>query len=168
MTAAHLVIVVGLAAAVAGCGSTRITGTPAATAARPNTGLARFMRESVNVPFSVAVLERHGDRRARWFLGSAWVLRDAARDLAEWPTPPTRSASARAVFYTYAAQLDRQVERFEDAARSGDLAATTRGLLAIRETCNACHKFFRPATAASADVAHDLVGLDGPDRMVGP
>jgi hypothetical protein len=157
MTAADLLIAVGVAAAVAGCGATRVAGTTAdAPVDRPNTGLARFMRESVNVPFSVAVLEHDGHRRARWFLGSAWVLGDAARDLAAWPNPPTRSAAARAVFYTYAAALDRQVERFEDAARSGDLAATTRGLLAIRDTCNTCHRFFRPATAASADVAHEL------------
>jgi hypothetical protein len=127
---------------------------------RLDTQLARFMREAVNVPFSFAVMERDGRRRPVRFRRAALVLQDAVRDLVHWEDPPARTVSARVVFYTYARELERQVGAFERAARSHDVAATSEHLERIRETCNSCHHFFRPASVISDDVVRDRFAAD--------
>ncbi|NVB79461.1 MAG: cytochrome c [Kofleriaceae bacterium] len=147
------------ALALAGCAATSgvevIEPGPSAESVRIDTQLARFMREAVNVPFSFAVMERDGRRRAVRFRRAALVLQDAVRDLVHWEDPPAKTVSARVVFYTYARELERQVGALELAARSHDVAATSAHLEQIRETCNSCHHFFRPASVISEDVLRD-------------
>lgn len=147
---------IGVALAIAGCGAAprssprRADRDAVVTVARPR--LARFMREVVNVPFSFAVLEHDGARRAIRYRGAALVLHGAVRDLARWQAPPAVSPEGRAVFYTYARHLERQVARLELATRGHDPVETGARLDAIRQTCNGCHRFFRPPSAISVDV----------------
>ena len=70
------------------------------------------------------------------------------------------SDEARAVFYAYADHLAYNAGRLEAAAadRQADLAIHT--IEEIRQTCNDCHRFFRPASVLSADVAYDWNVLD--------
>ena len=112
--------------------------------------LARFMREVVNVPFSIAVLEHDGARRPVRYRGAALVLHGAVRDLARWQAPPAVSPEGRAVFYTYARHLERQVARLERETRDPDPVETGARLDAIRQTCDGCHRFFRPPSAIAA------------------
>jgi len=125
--------------------------------------LARFMRETVNVPFSFAVLEYEGPQRHRRIERAAVVLKDAVRDLVHWQAPPVVSAEARDVFFEYARQLERQVADFEVAARAHDLDATASRLEAVRQSCNSCHRLFRPASVVSVDVVYGrlAIGLGG-------
>lgn len=144
----------GALLAIGGCGAApRSALRPAdrdavITVARPR--LARFMREVVNVPFSFAVLEHDGARRPVRYRGAALVLHGAVRDLARWQAPPTVSPEGRAVFYTYARHLERQVARLERATRDPDPVETGARLDAIRQTCDGCHRFFRPPSAIGA------------------
>lgn len=117
--------------------------------------LARFMRESVNVPFSFAVFEAEQQQRPRRVQHAAVVLQDAVANLVYWPEPPAVSEPARDVFYTYARQLERQVSWLEVAAREHDADQTAARLEDIRQTCNTCHHFFRPASVISKDVLSD-------------
>jgi transposase len=150
-----LVAPLALTACASSVGMHAFEAQPEQEPVRIDTQLARFMREAVNVPFSFAVMERDGRRRPVRFRRAALVLQDAVRDLVHWEDPPVRSASARVVFYTYARELERQVGAFELAARSHDVAATSAHLEQIRETCNSCHHFFRPASVISEDVLRD-------------
>jgi hypothetical protein len=122
--------------------------------------LARFMREEVSVPFSFVMLEQATTRRGRRVHRAATVLREAARDLAHWSDPPVFSDEGRDVFYAYAENLEYHVARLEEAAahREPELAAHT--VEEIRQTCNHCHRFFRPASVISPDVAYDSNALD--------
>jgi cytochrome c556 len=117
--------------------------------------LARFMRESVNVPFSFAVFEAEQQQRPRRVQHAALVLQDAVANLVYWPEPPAVSEPARDVFYTYARELERQVSGLEVAARAHDVDQTAASLEGIRQTCNTCHHFFRPASVISQDVLVD-------------
>jgi hypothetical protein len=122
--------------------------------------LARFMRESVNVPYSFALFEQGGRNRLRRVNLAAVVLKEAARDLVHWSDPPVHSASARDVFYTYARNLERHVGILEVATQNHDTERSARSLEEIRRTCNGCHHFFRPASLFSRDVAVGLLAID--------
>lgn len=120
--------------------------------------LARFMREEVNVPFSFVMIEaatEHGGRRVH---KAASVLREAARDLVEWTDPPVMSDEGRDVFHAYAQNLELHVARLEDAAERHEDSAES--VEQIRQTCNSCHRFFRPASFLSPDVAYDWYALE--------
>jgi hypothetical protein len=120
--------------------------------------LAQFMRESVNVPFSFAVLERdRGNRSAIRIHRAAVVLNGAAQDLGVWRDPPARSEAAQIVFYEYARALQRGVAKFERAARDHDTQLAATNLDEVRHTCNSCHRFFRPAGELS-DVGYAREG----------
>jgi hypothetical protein len=120
--------------------------------------LARFMRETVNVPFSFALMEHDQPRRVHT---AAIALQEAAQGLVHWTNPPTGDGvEARDVFYAYARDLEHHVGLLEIAARDRDTEDTTYHLRGIRQTCNSCHKFFRPANAISHDVAFDHVTID--------
>jgi hypothetical protein len=139
-----------LAAVLGGCAATAAPAVhrdvePAGDLEHPE--LARFMRELINVPFSFAMLERDGAQRPLRYHGAAVVLREAARDLVAWQQPPVDSAEARAVFYAYASHLERQVVQLELATARMDTVETGARLEDIRDTCNSCHRFFRPASA---------------------
>lgn len=122
--------------------------------------LARFMRESVNVPFSFVMLEPASARREHRVHRAAIVLREAARDLIHWDAPPGLSDAGREVFYAYAANLETQVARLEDAAAHHEQDMADASVEQIRQTCNSCHRFFRPASVLSPDVAFDEYALD--------
>ena len=125
------------------------------------------MREQVNVPFAFAFLENDGHRRPIRFERAAGVLKEAARDLIQWDDPPVSSDAGRDVFFAYARNLEQQVARFELAARNHDLVDATDRLESIRQTCNSCHRFFRPASSVSDDVAIDRAAIDRAAVQVG-
>ena len=125
-----------------------------------NAQLARFMRETVSVPYSFALIASHQPGRTTRVHRAAIALQDAVADLVHWSNPPVRSESARAVFYAYAENLELHVARLEAAARSEDTALAAHSLENIRQTCNHCHRFFRPASKISADVALDRYAFD--------
>jgi hypothetical protein len=127
---------------------------------RPSSGLARFMREGVSIPYSIAVLASHRPERRARVHRAALVLQDAVQDLVHWTDPPVRSDAARDVFFAYAHSLERHVTRLEVAARTHDAELAAHSLEAIRDACNHCHRFFRPANKISADVALDLFALE--------
>lgn len=120
--------------------------------------LARFMREEVNVPFSFVMIEAATEHRGRRVHKAASVLREAARDLVEWSDPPVASDEGRDVFYAYAKNLELHVARLEDAAEHPEDSAAS--VEQIRQTCNHCHRFFRPASFLSPDVAYDWYELE--------
>jgi len=120
--------------------------------------LARFMREEVNVPFSFVMIEAATEHRARRVHKAASVLRDAARDLVVWSDLPVMSDEGRDVFHAYARNLEVHVARLEDAAERHEDA--TESVEQIRQTCNSCHRFFRPASFLSPDVAYDWYALE--------
>ena len=121
--------------------------------------LGRFMREEVSVPFSFAMLATAGTHGRR-IHKAATVLREAARDLAHWSDPPAVSEQGRHVFYAYAQNLERHVARLELAAANRELELAADSLEQIRQTCNGCHHFFRPASRISPDVAYDRYALE--------
>jgi hypothetical protein len=118
------------------------------------------MREMVNVPYSVALLAHHRPGREARVHRAALVLQDAVEDLAHWDNPPGGSDAARAVFFAYAHNLEHHVVQLQHASRAQDADLAARSLEGIRQTCNQCHRFFRPANKISADVALDLRELD--------
>ncbi len=118
----------------------------------PEDPLARFMREEVNVPFAFMMLETSARRGPRVHK-AAVILGEAARDLVHWSDPPV-TGEAREVFYAYAENLEYHVERLEQTF-------TLDTVEQIRQTCNHCHRFFRPASAISQDVAYDGFDLGG-------
>lgn len=121
--------------------------------------LGRFMREAVNVPFAFVQLETvTAAHRGRRVHKAANMLHAAARDLVDWSSPPVDTAEGREVFVTYAQQLEYYAATLEDGANERDLAVDT--LDDIRQTCNDCHHFFRPAAKISPDVAYDWDVLD--------
>ena len=123
-------------------------------------GLGRFMRESVNVPFSFVMIETATARRERRVHRAASMLHDAARDLVDWSDPPVESDEGRAVFYAYAEHLEYNVGRLEHAAARREVELAVESVEDIRQTCNDCHRFFRPASAISPDVAYDWDALE--------
>jgi hypothetical protein len=129
--------------------------------ALPDAPLGRFMRESVNVPFAFVMLETAvAQHRGRRVHKAATFLHDAARDLVGWAHPPTQTAEAREVFFTYAQHLEYQAARLEDAAAQRETQIANDTIEEIRQTCNDCHHFFRPAAKFSPDVAYDWDVLD--------
>src|SRR5688500_16409657 len=133
--------------------------TPASiTTLRPSGGpesatpqLARFMRERVNVPFAFAMMESETNRPIRMHK-AAGLMREAARHLVHWSTPPSASPQGREVFYAYAQSLERHIGRLEFASAARETDAIANSLERIRQTCNDCHHFFRPASQLSRDV----------------
>jgi hypothetical protein len=121
--------------------------------------LARFMREEVNVPFSFMMLET-GTTRGRRVHKAAIVLREAARDLVQWSDPPVMSDEGREVFYAYAQNLEFHVARLEDAAAHQQEEDSADSVEQIRQTCNHCHRFFRPTSFLSPDVAYDWYAVE--------
>jgi hypothetical protein len=113
------------------------------------------MRENVNVPFSFAMMSTANKRPQRIGMAAS-MLRDAAHNLADWADPPAVSAQGREVFYAYAGNLGHHVRRLELATEQRDAEATADSLEQIRQTCNSCHNFFRPASRISPDVLVDL------------
>ena len=124
--------------------------------AQPDPHLARFMREMINVPYSIAQLAVHRPGREARISRAATLMQTAVEDLVHWADPPGASDAARSVFVTYAQTLEHHVERLETASRTRDREGTAHSLEAIRQTCNQCHRLFRPASKISADVALDL------------
>ena len=122
--------------------------------------LARFMREMVNIPYSIALLANEKPGREARVNRAAIVLQDAAQDLVHWTDPPVGSTAARDVFYAYAQNLEHHVARLELATRTQDNALAANSLEGSRQTCYQCHRFFRPANKISADVALDRYALD--------
>jgi hypothetical protein len=142
-------------AQLAAGGDGELIATPA-----PQPPLARFMREAVNVPFSFMMHETTGARRGRRVHRAASVLREAARDLVRWSDPPPVSDEGRLVFYAFAANLEHHVATLEDATARHDEARSADSVEQIRQTCNHCHRFFRPASVISPDVAYDGYATD--------
>jgi hypothetical protein len=126
----------------------------------PAPQLGRFMRESVNVPFSFVMLETASAKHGRRVHKAAGILRDAARDLVGWSNPPVMSDEGREVFFTYAQQLEDDAARLEYAAAQHEAQDTVDTVEEIRQTCNSCHHFFRPASKFSPDVSLDWDTLD--------
>jgi cytochrome c556 len=126
--------------------------------AQPDPQLARFMREMINVPYSIAQLSVHQRKHEARVSRAATLMQTAVEDLVHWADPPGASDAARAVFVTYAQMLEHHVERLEVAARARDGEETAHSLEDIRQTCNQCHRLFRPANKISSDVAIDLQG----------
>ena len=120
--------------------------------------LARFMREEVNVPFSFMLIETATEQRVPRVHRAATVLREAAHDLVRWSDPPGASDEARAVFHAYAENLEFHVARLEDESANHEDSADS--VEQIRQTCNHCHRFFRPANFLSPDVAYDWYALE--------
>jgi cytochrome c556 len=117
--------------------------------------LSRYMRETLGMAFSFAQTEHRHTRRVH---SAAIALQDGANGLIHWSDPPVASAEAREVFYAYAGDLMRRVSMLEAATRAYDADDTAYHLRNIRETCNTCHRYFRPAAVISPDVL--LSGLD--------
>jgi len=111
------------------------------------------MREMVNTPYAFALLASHHPRRDARVHRAAVVLHDAVQDLVHWQDPPVTTDAGREVFFAYAHNLEYEVDRLEFAARTQDAALAAHSLQGIRQTCNHCHRFFRPANRISADVA---------------
>jgi cytochrome c556 len=128
--------------------------------ALPQPQLGRFMRESVNVPFSFLMLETATAKHGRRVHKGARLLHDAARDLVDWANPPVTSDQGREVFFTYAQHLEQHAARLEDAAEQRESELTNDTVEEIRQTCNGCHHFFRPASKISPDVSLDWDTLD--------
>jgi hypothetical protein len=153
---AHLPTMTCIAALLPSCASaaTVARSTPAHRSPRisleHSPPLARFMREMVNVPYSIVLLANHQPARLH---RAANVLQDAVEDLAHWEAPPGRTAAANDVFFAYAQSLEHHVGLLQLASRTRDAEMTARSLESIRQTCNQCHRFFRPARKISADVA---------------
>ena len=126
----------------------------------PDLPLGRFMREEVNVPFSFVMLEAVTTQSDRRVHRAAIVLREAARDLLLWDDPPVESVEGRDVFYAYAQNLEFHVGALEDAAAQRETQRTADSVEQIRQTCNNCHRFFRPASVISPDVAYDWHELE--------
>jgi hypothetical protein len=134
---------------------------PAAPAALPSEQpLARFMREEVGVPFSFVMLETASTPRERRVHKAAGVLREAATSLVHWTDPPVPGDEARGVFYAYAENLELHAARLEDAAANRELDLAAESVEQIRQTCNQCHRFFRPSSVISPDVAYDWYAFD--------
>jgi len=128
---------------------------------RAEAPLGRFMRESVNVPFAFVMLETaNAHHRGKRVHKAATFLHDAARDLVDWAEPPTQTAEAREVFFTYAQHLEYHAARLEDAAAQRETQLADDTLEEIRQTCNGCHHFFRPAAKFSPDVGYDPDAFD--------
>lgn len=135
---------------------------PVEPRAQPDPQLARFMREMLNVPYSIAQLAVHRPGREARVRRAATLMQTAVEDLVQWADPPGGSDAARAVFLTYAQTLEHHIERLEAASRARDGEGTAHSLEDIRQTCNQCHRLFRPANRISADVAIDLHEGDPP------
>jgi hypothetical protein len=118
------------------------------------------MREMVNIPYSIAQLAVHRPGRESRAQRAAVVLQSAVDDLVHWADPPGNSDAARGVFLAYAQNLEHHVVKLELATRMRDSDLAASSLEEIRQTCNQCHRFFRPANRISADVAPDLFVLD--------
>jgi hypothetical protein len=113
------------------------------------------MRETMNVPFSFAMIEAAGDKDSPRVARAAAVLDQAAKGLRMWKDPPGNTIAARAVFFEYAKNLETQVVRLQTEPEDAG-----HHLQAIRATCNGCHRFFRPSlNSAAMDVGYDLVGV---------
>ena len=122
--------------------------------------LARFMREAVNVPFAFVMLETATAQRERRVHRAAVALRSAAHDLIRWSDPPVMTEEGRGVFLAYAQNLEHNVARLEDAAARREVELAVETVEQIRQTCNHCHRFFRPTSIISSDVAYDWYSLD--------
>lgn len=116
------------------------------------------MREAVNVPFSFVQIEAATEQRDVRVHRAATVLRAAAQDLIQWSDPPVASEEGREVFYAYAQNLEFHSARLEDAAAHREDSAES--VEQIRQTCNHCHRYFRPASFLSPDVAYDWYALE--------
>ncbi len=101
--------------------------------------LARYMRETINVPFSFAMMESESGRSAR-VTYAANVLHTAAKGLVDWKELTGQSDDARAQFVEYAKNLERHVDNLQTAT-----ADASYHLEAVRQACNACHRHFRLA-----------------------
>jgi hypothetical protein len=150
--------IVSSSIAVLACSCAAPVSIPTTTRATPP--LARFMREEVNVPFAFVMLETASAQRGRRVHKAASILREAAHDLVHWSDPPVASDEARDVFYAYAENLEFHVTHLEDAAAHHEHVRTLDTLEQIRQTCNHCHHYFRPASVISPDVAYDWYALE--------
>ncbi len=118
------------------------------------------MREELNVPFAFVMLETATAQRERRVHRAAVALREAAHDLIRWDDPPVVSDEGRDVFFAYAENLEHHVGQLEDAAARNEVARAVDTVEQIRQTCNHCHRFFRPTSIISSDVAYDWYSLD--------
>lgn len=125
---------------------------------RTSPRLARFMREMVGIPYAFAVLASDRPGRESRIRHAAVALHEAVHDLVHWTDPPVESDAARGVFVAYATSLEQQVE---ELAATRDTTQAAQSLEGIRRTCNHCHRYFRPASRTSPDVAIDLFAQRG-------
>jgi hypothetical protein len=113
--------------------------------------LAALMKNHINPAFSkLTFLVFHAEElqedpssvRAE-MQRTAVTLRGSIGKLREWKEIPSQSAQGREVFYTFAANVDRQAQQLSDAIdrRDNEVAATQ--MSDIADTCNNCHHFFR-------------------------
>lgn len=116
------------------------------------------MRERINVPFAFAMMETASNRPRRMHK-AAGMMRLAAQRLVHWD-PPAASAEGRDVFFAFARSLERHIGRFEAASAAQDTRAIAESLERIRQTCNDCHHFFRPASKTSPDVMFDRIAIE--------
>ena len=90
----------------------------------------------------------------------ATMLRGSILELRDWKELPTQSREGRDVFFAYAQNLEFHVARLEDAAAHHQEEESADTVEEIRQTCNHCHRFFRPASLISPDVAYDWYALE--------
>ncbi|GEM_PF-2661530 len=156
----RMVVSPAIAALAISCAAPGTVVEESAPSALSTAPLGRFMREEVNVPFSFVMLETASAQRNRRVHKAASLLREAARDLAQWSDPPVDSVEGRDVFFAYAQNLEFHVARLEDAAAHHQEEESADTVEEIRQTCNHCHRFFRPASVISPDVAYDWYALE--------
>lgn len=114
--------------------------------------LSQYMRKTINVPFTVAMIEsEETDAMSPRLSHAATVLGDAAKGLREWKDFPGQNDAARQTFFAYALNLEKHVDNLQTAT-----ADPGQHLEAIRQACNACHRFFRPSNRL--DVAAEIRG----------
>lgn len=113
--------------------------------------LAALMKNHINPAFSkLTFLVFHADElqedpnsvRAE-MQRTAMVLRGSIGKLRDWKEIPSESAQGREVFYTYAANVDRQAQQLFDAIERRDHDTAATQMSDIADTCNNCHHFFR-------------------------
>lgn len=113
--------------------------------------LAALMKNQINPAFSkLMFLVFHGDELQEdpnavrtEMQRSARNLRASIGELRDWKELSTQSAEGREVFFTLAANVDRQAQTLFDAIERRDQDTAAAQMQEIADTCNNCHHFFR-------------------------
>ncbi|MGE0398281.1 MAG: hypothetical protein AB7T06_16375 [Kofleriaceae bacterium] len=113
--------------------------------------LAALMKNQINPAFSkLTFLVFHGEElqedanavRAE-MQRAASTLRGSISELRDWRELSTQSAEGRDVFFTFAANVDRQAQKLVEAIEKRDADTAMTQMQDIADTCNNCHHFFR-------------------------